>query len=872
VRATDIRRSFLDFFAERGHKIWPSASLVPEDPRAPLLTTAGMVQFIPYFYGEKQLDPPRATSCQVVARTTDIEQVGLTARHQTTFEMLGNFSFGDYFKEEAIAWAWELSTGRFGLDPDRIWVTVYETDDESAEIWRDAVGVPAERIVRRGFEDNYWWIPAGPGGPCSELFYDRGSAFGDVEGFQDGDRIMEYWNLVFTQHEVDERGNVLRDLPRRNVDTGMGLERTAQILQGVPTAYETDVLRPILARAEELTGYRYGADEHRDISLRIIGEHVRAASFMIGDGIMPSNESRGYILRRLIRRAARHAKILGVDEVVLPKIVDAVIEVMAEPYPDLAANRAFIEQVLESEEGGFRATLTRGMTLLDDAIAGARQSKAAGVPGETAFKLHDTYGFPFELTLEIVQEAGLDIDRAEFERLMDEQRERARHARKELAIDDTDALRRVLASHGASTFVGYDRTQEEAKVLAVVREGALIDGAREGDEIEMVLDATPFYPEGGGQIGDAGVIETDGARVEVLDTQKRLGDLIVHVARVTAGEITAGIPARASVDNRRRAATQRSHTATHILHALLRGRLGEHARQAGSLVAPGRLRFDFHHFEAVPGEVLAEVEAEVNQHLLADELVKPYETTMDEARNRGALMLFEEKYGDIVRVVEIGDYSIELCGGTHVHHTAQVGTVKILGEASIGSNLRRVEALTGAEAIAAYAQSHALLEDIARLLRTSPEEAPARIEKLLEELRAAEGQVRKSQQAGARARAGELAAAAEMIGDTSVVFAEVPGLGTKELQDLGLAVREAVGGAVAVVLVSAADGRAAIVAALDKATAARVQPRALIADAAKAIGGGAGGKGEVATGGGANAAGVSEALRLARSAAQEELG
>jgi len=868
VRANEIRRTFLDFFAERGHKVWPSASLVPEDPRAPLLTTAGMVQFLPFFYGEKALDPPRAVSCQVSARTTDIENVGLTARHLTTFEMLGNFSFGDYFKAEAIAWAWELSTDVYGLDPDRIWATVYDTDDESAEIWRDAVGLPSARIIRRGFEDNYWWIPSGPGGPCSELFYDRGPAFGEVEGFEDGDRIMEYWNLVFTQYEVDGRGQVVRDLPQRNVDTGSGLERVAQILQEVPTAYDTDLLRPILAVAEELTGQRYGADAKRDISLRIIGEHVRAATFLIGDGVMPSNEDRGYILRRLIRRAARHAKILGVDEVVLPKIIPAVIGVMGEPYPNLGANQAFIEQVLDSEEGSFRATLGRGMVMLDQAIGSARSAKESAVGGDVAFKLHDTYGFPLELTEEIARDAGFDVDRGTFERLMDEQRERARLARKEAAVDDTDALRRVLADHGASAFIGYDRIEDEAKVLAVIRGGELADVAREGDEIEIVLDATPFYPEGGGQIGDSGVIETDGGRLEVSDVQRKLGELIVHTARVAAGEIAPGVVARAAVDRETREATQRSHSATHIVHALLRGALGEHARQAGSLVAPGRLRFDFHHFESVPAEVLAAVEASVNAHLLADETVKPYETTMEEARNRGALMLFEEKYGDIVRVVEIGDYSIELCGGTHVGHTAQIGAVKLLGEASIGSNLRRIEALTGAEAIADFRRSQAVLEHIATLLRATPEEAPARIEKLLADLKAAEHDLRKAHQAGRREQAGDLATQAQKYGDTSVVIAEVPGLQTKELQDLAIAVRESVGGPAVVVLVSAADGRAGIVAALDKETAGRVQPRALIADAARAIGGGAGGKGEVATGGGANADGVAEALRLARAAVE----
>jgi alanyl-tRNA synthetase len=789
--------------------------------------------------------------------------------------MLGNFSFGDYFKEEAIRWAWELSTGPFGLEPDRIWVTVYEEDDESFAIWRDVVAMDPARIIRRGprlgdpKEDNFWWMRGvtGPGGPNTELFYDRGDR--PSETFDDGDTMMEYWNLVFTQYEVDPEGEPLGDLPARNVDTGLGLERLAQIIQKVPTAYEADTFHPILERAQEVTGRRYGADEREDVSLRIITEHFRAASFMVGDGIVPSNEGRGYVLRRIVRRAIRRAKMLGIDDSIAPRMVDAVVETLGEAYPNLVSQRAFVEQILAGEEESFRHTLRTGLQMLSDAIE--ETPKGSTVAGDVAFKLHDTYGFPYELTLEIAQEAGLDVDRDRFESLMGEQRERGRAAHK-VDVTDVDALREVLASAGPSAFVGYDRDEEEAKILGLVRGGARVDAAREGDEVEVVLDATPFYPEGGGQVGDAGSIETDGGLLVVTDTQRRLGDLIVHSARVERGEVTAGSGARAAVDRARRAATMRSHTATHILHASLRGALGEHARQFGSLVEPGRLRFDFAHPSRVDPAILSEVEEQVNRALLGDDLVRPYETTMDEARNRGAMMLFEEKYGDIVRVVEIGDYSIELCGGTHVTHTSQIGAVKLLGEGSISSGVRRIEALTGAEAIDGWRHQQAVLEHIAWILKTTPEEAPARVARLLDDLKAAEQQARKQQSAGQRERAAELARAAERIGEVSVVLAEVPGLAGGDLQKLASQVRDALEGPGAVILASGSNGKAAIVAALDKATAARVKAPALIAAAARAIGGGAGGKDEAAIGGGSNAAGVTEALRLARAAAEELLG
>ena len=872
MRASRIREAYLDFFAERGHKVFPSASLVPEDPRAPLLTTAGMVQFIPYFYGEKSLDPPRTASSQIVARTTDIDEVGLDARHMSVFEMLGNFSFGDYFKSEAIKWAWELSTGPFHMDAERIWVTVFEDDDEAFAIWRDEVGLPEARIIKRGKADNFWWMGVpGPGGPNTELFYDRGPAFGEVDGFQDGDRIMEYWNLVFTQYEVDRKGEPVADLPQRNVDTGLGLERLAQILQEVPTAYDTDLFRPILAAAEEVTGVRYGRDPRSDISLRIMTEHFRAAAFMVGDGIMPSNEERGYVLRRILRRAVRHAKLLGVDGMVAPRMVDAVADTMGEAYPQLDAGRAFLTQVISGEEEGFRSTLRTGLTMLESEIGTATDAKRSTLAGDVAFKLHDTYGFPLELTLEIAAEAGLEVDRDAFERLMTEQRERGRAAHK-VDLADEGALQSVLATSGPSAFVGFDRTGEESPIQGVILDGAAVEAAREGDEIEIVLAATPFYPEGGGQIGDAGVIETGSGRAVVADTQRRLGELIVHRARVEEGEIAAGASARAVVDEDRRAATERSHTATHVLHATLRAALGEHARQYGSLVEPGRLRFDFAHHSRVDPDELAEVERIVNTRLIGDEVVRPYETTMDEATKRGAMMLFEEKYGDIVRVVEIGDYSIELCGGTHVTHTSQVGIIKLLGEGSISAGVRRIEALTGPEAIEDFRRQRAVLEHIAGVLKTTPDEAPARVERLLEDLKAAEAAVKAARSAGQKELAGSLADAAETMGSTKVVLAEVEGIIGGDLQKLATTVRERLGEPAVVVLASSSDGKAAIAAAVDPTTASTIKAPALIGSAAKAIGGGAGGKDLAAIGGGKKPDGIGEALALARGEAERALG
>jgi len=874
MRAADIRRTFLEFFRALDHRIVPSSSLVPDDPSAPLLTTAGMVQFIPYFTGRKPIDFPRAASCQKSARTTDIEIVGLDARHQTFFEMLGNFSFGDYFKSEAIRWAWDLSTQGFGLDPGRIWVTVFEADDEAARIWRDEVGLPAERIVRRAREDNFWWMGvAGPGGPSSELFYDRGPAYGEVDGFQDGDRIMEFWNLVFTEFEVDSRGEPLGQLPRRNVDTGLGLERLAAILQDVPGAFETDIFAPIIARAEQLAGVRYGAsydsEARTDISLRILAEHARFATFLIGDGVFPSNDGRGYVLRRVLRRAVLHARLLDVAQPVMAPLVDSVVRTMGEAYPELIARKEMITATTSAEEEHFRHTLDKGLSLLSSAIAETKNFAKNTLSGDTVFKLHDTYGFPVELTIEIARDEGLEVDQESFEGLMREQQDRARAGMKRASASSEHALREILAERGPTKFLGYDRTEAESPLAGIVRDGERVATASEGQEVDVVLDATPFYAQGGGQVGDTGLIMVDGAVLDVLDTQPALDELIVHRVRVQTGEAQAGTNALAVVDEARRAAVARSHTATHLLHATLREALGPHAHQAGSLVDAGRLRFDFPHNEAVSRDLLAEVEETVARRILGDDLVRPYETTRDEASAIGAMALFGEKYGDIVRVVEIGDYSIELCGGTHVTHTSQIGPVKILGEASIGSGLRRVEALTGADAIEAYRNDRRLLEQIASLVKGSADEAAEKVRKMLEELKAARAEMERARLGGIREQAAEIAAKAERVGDAKVVAAEAAGLQVDGLQKLAVAVREAMGPSAAVVVGSRRDDGASVVAAVSKDLVQRgVSAKALVAAAAATLDGRGGGKDDLATGGGKRPNALPEALKAAVAAAR----
>ncbi|MDQ3946967.1 MAG: alanine--tRNA ligase, partial [Actinomycetota bacterium] len=764
MTADELRRAFLSFFEERGHTALPSSSLVPNDPTL-LLANAGMNQFKPYLLGEQPPPWPRATTVQKCFRTVDIDIIGTTTRHLTFFEMLGNFSLGDYFKEGAIPLAWEFTTGVLGLDPERIWITVFETDDEAADIWADTVGVPGERIQRMGEKDNFWNMgPTGPCGPCSEMYYDRGPEFGAEGGPAHGgeERYVEFWNLVFMQYNRDADGE-LHPLPKPNIDTGAGLERIAALLQGTHSVFETDVLRRILAVAEAATGRRYGTDEATDVSLRILAEHGRAMTFLIADGVLPGNEGREYVLRRIIRRAVRHARLLGVEEPVAGSLVDATVETMAGAYPDLARSHDFVRTVAGREEARFGETLRRGLDLLDDILG------KGDVPGETAFFLHDTLGFPVEVTAEIAAERGRAVDMEGFRERMEAQRRRARESRaaaaagsSPLETEGSPAWRAVLDAHGPSEFTGYREPVTAGKVVALRSGEETITRAEAGQTVDVVLDRTPFYAESGGQVGDVGIIETADGTLRVTDTVYGVpGSLIVHRAEVVSGHAALDSEATGRIDVARRERTRRNHTGTHLLHWALRDSLGEHVKQAGSLVSPDRLRFDFSHYEAVPAEVLARVETLANEEVLSNAAVRTYETTKEHADSIGAVAFFGDKYGDVVRVVEAGDNSIELCGGTHVSALGMVGPIKILGESSIGANVRRIEALTATATLDHVVQNETRLRRLAELLRVSPAEVPGRVERLLAQMKELTDELAaaRARQAAGEARA--LAAGAE---------------------------------------------------------------------------------------------------------------
>ena len=876
MRGDDIRERFLSFFEQRGHTRVPSSSLIPGDPSL-LLTTAGMVQFKPYFLREQEPPYPRATSSQKSFRTTDIENVGRTNRHMTFFEMLGNFSFGDYFKEGAIAHAWELVTEGYGIAPDRLWATVYEKDEKARELWGDGgydlddeaeelwrKYLPAERIVRRGVDDNFWSMGvAGPCGPCSEIYVDRGPAYGRDGGpAVDEERFLEIWNLVFMQFERDDAFNLVGELAAKGVDTGSGLERVAVVMQDAPSVYETDLMAPILETAKSLSGKGYGRDERDDVSLRIMAEHGRATTFLVADGVVPSNEGRGYVLRRMLRRVVMHARRLGVERTVLEPLIDATVERFGEAYPDLVERRAFVRQVAVSEEEHFGATLRQGLTLFGEEVERIRERKEQRFPGDAAFLYHDTFGFPIEMTAELAEEQGLEVDRDAFDRLMGEQRDRGRAAAK--GGRDETALVEAARAGGPAEFLGYAELEAGVRVAALVRDGTPADAATEGDAVELLLDRTPFYAEGGGQVGDTGTLRTDTGEARVEDTVPGPGGSTVHRARVTAGEIRKGQEARVAVDAERRAATTRSHTGTHVLHWTLRHLLGEHARQAGSLVAPGRLRFDFTHFEALSRDRLDEIEGVANGRLAEDAPVRAYETTYEFARSQGAIALFGEKYGDLVRVVEIGDYSIELCGGTHVPHTGRVALTVVTGEGSIGSGLRRIEALVGPDALEHVHLERRLLEEVAQALGAGdPKQAPERARRAvarIKELEAALGSVRAQERAG---RVDELVAAARDVAGVRLVLTELPDEEAGALRELAIKLRDHLerDGRGAVVLGSANGAKATLVAAVTKDLVDRgVTAAELLQDAAKAVGGGAGGRPHLAFAGGGNAGALRPAL------------
>jgi alanyl-tRNA synthetase len=891
MESAEIRRRWLEFFEKRGHIVVPSASLVADDPEL-LFVVAGMQPFKPYFRGDLPAPWPRATSVQKVVRTPDIDEVGKTTRHATFFQMCGNFSFGDYFKERAIPLAWELLTspldaGGYGFDPELLWATVYIDDDEAAAIWHDVVGVPAERIQRRGMADNFWSMGVpGPCGPCSEIYYDRGPDFGVGGGpIANEERYLEVWNLVFMQFERGAGGDkesfpILGELPAKNIDTGMGLERMAAILQGVDNLYEIDSTRPILDRAAELSGQRYGANAEHDVRLRVVADHSRAATMLIGDGVTPSNEEAGYVVRRILRRIVRNMRLLGAHGPTMHELIATTIQVMSPQYPELARDAARIHAVADGEETSFFSTLQAGTTRFNavkDALV-RPQTLTLGanfpqpqVSGADAFLLHDTYGFPIDLTLEMAAEQGLSVDEAGFRHLMDEQRQRAKadSKKKKTGAVDVSAYRAALDAVGAPVeFTGYRELSGDAQVRGLLVDGVLVEAAPAGQQVELILDRTPFYAEGGGQLADAGVITlANGTVVDVDDVQQPLPGLIVHRARVVSGEAVVGQKAHAQIDIERRRAISRAHTATHMVHKAFREALGDSATQAGSENSPGRFRFDFANPSAVPASVLADVEARVNAVLVDDLLVTADVMSQAEAVASGAMALFGEKYGDRVRVVSVGEWARELCGGTHVDRTGHLGVVKLLGEASIGAGTRRVEALVGADAYRFLAREAVLVSQLAEQLKAPREELPDRIEGLVGRLRDAEKELEKLRGDRVLAAAAGLAAAAVDVGGLSVVVQRIPDeTDAGDVRKLAIDIRDRLGtsptsqGAV-VVAVAVTGGRPIVAAAVDQRARDRgLKAGELVGIAAKALGGGGGGRDDVAQGGGTRADAVDEAI------------
>ena len=876
MRSDDIRSRFLGHFERNDHTVVPSASLIADDPTL-LLVNAGMVPFKPYFLGEQPAPWKRATSVQKCVRTLDIEEVGKTTRHGSFFQMAGNFSFGDYFKAGAIELAWELMTkstsdGGYGLAEDKLWITVFTDDDDAYDLWRK-VGVSESRIQRLGLSENYWHMGVpGPGGPCSELNYDRGPEYGAEGGpAVNGERYLEVWNLVFMQYQLSEVRtkvdfDVAGPLPKPSIDTGMGMERMATVLQGVDNLYEIDTSKMILDRASELTGVHYGKDHTADVRLRVVADHLRTALMLIGDGITPANEGRGYVLRRIVRRAVRSMRLLGADQPVVKELIDASIAAMGPQYPELVTAAARIQAVAQGEEASFLETLSKGASIFDAAVPAARG--AGGVlSGSQAFALHDTYGFPIDLTLEMAAEQGLSVDEQGFRALMDEQRTRAKadSKAKKTGHVDVSAYRALLDAAGATEFTGYGEVASEAHVKGLLVDGISANAAGPGSQVEVVLDRTPFYAEGGGQLADAGrIVLADGTVLEVEDVQRSLPELVVHRGRVVSGELTVGAAVQAEVDVERRRSVSRAHTATHLVHRALRSALGEQAAQAGSLNAPGRFRFDFSSPGAVPPSVLHDVEQEINEIALADLEVRAFVTDQEQARRIGAIALFGEKYGDSVRVVEVGDYARELCGGTHAARSGQLGMVKLLSESSIGSGVRRVEGLVGLDAYSYLAREHVVLSQLATTFKVPSDEVPERVAAVLDKLREAEKELASLKSGAVLQQAATFAAGARDVFGLRFVAVEAPaGTSGDLVRSLALDIRGRLDGPGAVV-VAAGGERVTLVAAVNDAGRARgLSANDLLREAAPAVDGKGGGKDDVAQGGGTNPGGIARALELA---------
>ncbi len=881
MESAEIRSRWLRFFESENaqgltHTVVPSASLIADDPNL-LLVNAGMVPFKPFFLGEVTPPYARATSVQKCVRTLDIDEVGKTTRHASFFQMCGNFSFGDYFKEGAIALAWELLTkpiaqGGYGFPEDKLWVTVFHTDDEAADIWHHKMGVPKERIQRRGMADNFWSMGVpGPCGPCSEIYYDRGPAYGAEGGpIADENRYLEIWNLVFMQNERGEGTSkddypILGELPAKSIDTGLGLERTAALLQGVENIYEIDTTMQILNMASSLTGIKYGQDEKSDISLRVIADHARTSAMLIGDGVTPGNEGRGYVLRRMMRRTIRNMRLLGSHDPIISELTRAAIGAMGPQYPELVASQERILAVSVAEEESFLQTLKSGTQIFDLAATALKAKKVSTLGGEEVFKLHDTYGFPYDLTLEMAQEVGLAIDTDGFQRLMKEQKDRAKaDARaKKSGHTDLSQYKQIADGSGLSTFLGYTHTETESKINGLLVDGVISQSAKSGDEVEVILDRTPFYAEGGGQLADAGIIKlANGAIVEIDDVQAPVNGLSVHRGRVITGEVAVGQGALATIDQERRDAISRAHTATHMVHKAFREVLGETATQAGSENSPGRFRFDFPATGAVSDATLDEVESRVNTLLLDNLEVTAQSMSQAEAKAIGAMALFGEKYGDTVRVVSVGDWARELCGGTHVTRSGQLGVVKLLSESSIGAGVRRVEALVGVDAYKFLAREHLLLNSLTQIIKGARvDELPERINDLLEKIKEIEKELAAVRSAQALGTVSAIAQSVTKVGQVDLITSVLPdGISGDDLRTISLDLRNRFATSVIALISSAAGKSVLVVAASDSARALGAKSGALVKIGSAVLGGGGGGKDDFAQGGGTDASKVGEAL------------
>ncbi|ANX01269.1 alanine--tRNA ligase [Thermoclostridium stercorarium subsp. leptospartum DSM 9219] len=872
----ELREKYLSFFESKGHLRLPSFSLVPENDPSVLLINAGMTPLKPYFTGQKIPPSRRVTTCQKCIRTPDIDNVGKTSRHATFFEMLGNFSFGDYFKKEAITWAWEFFTEVLGIPEERLYVSVYFEDDEAFDIWNKVVGLPKEKIFRMGKEDNFWEHGTGPCGPCSEIYFDRGKDKGCGKETCtvgcDCDRFIEVWNLVFSQFDRQEDGTYL-PLKQKNIDTGMGLERLACVVQGVDNIFEVDTVRTVLDHVCRIAGVRYGEDYKKDVSIRVITDHIRGSSMLVSDGVLPSNEGRGYVLRRLIRRAARHGRLLGIKDAFLSELAETVINVSMGAYPHMDEKRDYIKKVISIEEEKFYNTIDQGMNILEEYVDELKRQGSDTISGSMVFKLHDTYGFPVDLTREIAQEHSMKIDENGFHEEMRKQKEKAREARLK---KENSAWEKDLFSGGyksvVTEFTGYNEYETEATVRFIVFDGKLVENAQMDDEVAVVLDRTPFYAESGGQVGDTGVITGDNFKMTVNDCKKTSDGKYLHYGKIESGMVQVNDRVIAKVDIERRKCTARNHTTTHILHRALKKILGDHVHQAGSLVAPDRLRFDFTHFSPLTEEQIEAVESEVNSVILSNYPVTVREMPLEEAKKAGATALFGEKYGDIVRVVSVGDYSMELCGGTHISSSGEAGLIKIIGESGIASGVRRIEALTGTGAISWYKNKERTLRKVAEIVKSTPDDTPFKVNNLVEEIKNLQKELNSIKDKLANQSVNDLLNKAEDVSGVKVLAARLDQLDMTALRNMADTLKNKLGASV-VVLASGFDGKVSLVVSATKDAVSRgIHCGKIISEAAKAAGGGGGGRPDMAQAGGKDVNGIDNAVKIAVAKIKEQLG